>query len=126
MLILIVSSGLALCNPNDPVCLDQKLGVKVVFSVGGSKEQIEDTLRQRGEDPSKCIWAKRKDLPVERIDRDQWAWDATLKKVKVDRTIPKSKSQRLRDQFTVISSTASSKNEKLDALLEIEKIRSDP
>ena len=110
-------------SQEDPVCIDQKPGERVVFTVGETQEKIISALKDRGMDASQCIWIQRKDLPSNRKDRDQWRWNKTTKQIEVDHSIPKSRSQRLMDQFEIIRSTASNKQEKMDALLEIEKIR---
>ena len=121
--IILFAGALYAQNPDDPICIDQKPGKMMVFTVGETKEKIISDLKDRGVDTSQCIWIQRKDLPSNRKDRDQWRWNKTTKQIEVDHSIPKSRSQRLMDQFEIIRSTASNKQEKMDALLEIEKIR---
>jgi len=64
-----------------------------------------------------------KNLLPSKAKRHRWRWDASKNKVYIDMSLPKTPSEKMLDFYEIIASTASTKTEKMDALLEVEIIK---
>ena len=74
----------------------------------------------------KSQWGKLPDWPKDRKHRDRWRWDEVNKRVYIDYSLPKTKSEKLNDQYQILGSTQATKAERLDAFLEIEALKARP
>jgi len=62
-------------------------------------------------------------LPSKR-KRHRWRWSASQKKFYLDMTLPKNQDEKIQDLYSILSSTSSSKEDRIDAMLGIETIKS--
>ncbi len=67
--------------------------------------------------------AQLKNLLPSKKNRSHWRWDASKDQVYIDTTLPKTPDEKTSDLYSIIASTEVTKTEKMDALLEIEIIK---
>jgi len=61
-----------------------------------------------------------KNLLPSKAKRHRWRWDASKDRVYIDMTLPKNSDEKMADYYAVLASTASTRPEKREALLDIE------